>query len=93
MCIRDSLRATREGRHAEETETQEHGAGKRHHEGDLPEDRAVSYTHLRAHETVLDLVCRLLLDKKQTHNTHTHTHNVTLIIISDDPQNTDPHHQ
>ena len=27
---------------------------------------AVSYTHLRAHETVLDLVCRLLLEKKQT---------------------------
>ena len=27
--------------------------------------QAVSYTHLRAHETVLDLVCRLLLDKKQ----------------------------
>ena len=26
---------------------------------------AVSYTHLRAHETVLDLVCRLLLAKKQ----------------------------
>ena len=25
---------------------------------------AVSYTHLRAHETVLDLVCRLLLGKK-----------------------------
>ena len=24
---------------------------------------AVSYTHLRAHETVLDLVCRLLLVK------------------------------
>ena len=24
----------------------------------------VSYTHLRAHETVLDLVCRLLLEKK-----------------------------
>ena len=32
---------------------------------------AVSYTHLRAHETVLDLVCRLLLEKKtkQNHNT------------------------
>ena len=29
--------------------------------GNLP----VSYTHLRAHETVLDLVCRLLLEKKQ----------------------------
>ena len=30
----------------------------------------VSYTHLRAHETVLDLVCRLLLakKKKQTNN-------------------------
>ena len=27
---------------------------------------AVSYTHLRAHETVLDLVCRLLLEKKKT---------------------------
>ena len=25
----------------------------------------VSYTHLRAHETVLDLVCRLLLTKKK----------------------------
>ena len=24
----------------------------------------VSYTHLRAHEPVLDLVCRLLLEKK-----------------------------
>ena len=28
----------------------------------------VSYTHLRAHETVLDLVCRLLLEKKKKHN-------------------------
>ena len=25
---------------------------------------SVSYTHLRAHETVLDLVCRLLLEQK-----------------------------
>ena len=25
---------------------------------------AVSYTHLRAHETVLELVCRILLEKK-----------------------------
>ena len=30
---------------------------------------AVSYTHLRAHETVLDLVCRLLLEKKKTETT------------------------
>ena len=27
--------------------------------------RAVSYTHLRAHETSLHLVCRLLLEKKK----------------------------
>ena len=30
------------------------------------QDVPVSYTHLRAHETVLDLVCRLLLEKKNT---------------------------
>ena len=29
----------------------------------------VSYTHLRAHETVLDLVCRLLLDKTNYYST------------------------
>ena len=34
--------------------------------------QAVSYTHLRAHETVLDLVCRLLLEKK--------TSNITISI-------------
>ena len=32
---------------------------------DLEQIVAVSYTHLRAHETVLDLVCRLLLEKKK----------------------------
>ena len=30
--------------------------------GDTPVDRAVSYTHLRAHETEQDLVCRLLVE-------------------------------
>ena len=35
----------------------------------LGQDIAVSYTHLRAHETVLDLVCRLLLEKKKHYNT------------------------
>ena len=45
--------------------------------------KAVSYTHLRAHETVLDIVCRLLLEKKKrtlstalvtsvVHNSHIH---------------------
>ena len=47
----------------------------------------VSYTHLRAHETVLDLVCRLLLEKKNHINhklisiilfsTHLHKFSVT----------------
>ena len=31
----------------------------------FPDSTPVSYTHLRAHETVLDLVCRLLLEKKK----------------------------
>ena len=31
----------------------------------LAANKPVSYTHLRAHETVLDIVCRLLLEKKQ----------------------------
>ena len=34
--------------------------------------KAVSYTHLRAHETVLDLVCRLLLEKKKKKNQNNH---------------------
>ena len=37
--------------------------------GDVPavDREAVSYTHLRAHETPEHLVCRLLLEKKNTH--------------------------
>ena len=31
---------------------------------------AVSYTHLRAHETDSYLVCRLLLEKKKKTNVH-----------------------
>ena len=34
--------------------------------GSMPTPKPVSYTHLRAHETVLDLVCRLLLENKKT---------------------------
>ena len=32
--------------------------------------KSVSYTHLRAHETVLDIVCRLLLEKKKKQIVH-----------------------
>ena len=39
----------------------------------VPADGPVSYTHLRAHETVLDIGCRLLLVKKNT----PHTYNTT----------------
>ncbi len=41
----------------------------------------VSYTHLRAHETVLDLVCRLLLEKKQTNNCYDKTGIVTTNLL------------
>src|SRR5665648_1053639 len=34
--------------------------------GDKTASDPVSYTHLRAHETRHDLVCRLLLEKKKT---------------------------
>ena len=37
----------------------------------------VSYTHLRAHETVLDLVCRLLLEKKNHLTTSYHRSTLT----------------
>mgnify|MGYP003381550550 CR=1 FL=1 len=37
------------------------------------QQKPVSYTHLRAHETVLDLVCRLLLEKKKNKTTNTTT--------------------
>eukprot|EP00657_Telonema_sp_P-1_P010628 TRINITY_DN5134_c0_g1_i1.p1 TRINITY_DN5134_c0_g1~~TRINITY_DN5134_c0_g1_i1.p1 ORF type:complete len:162 (-),score=49.20 TRINITY_DN5134_c0_g1_i1:81-566(-) len=40
-------------------------AALRYHLTLLRQQYAVSYTHLRAHETVLDLVCRLLLEKKK----------------------------
>ena len=39
---------------------------------------AVSYTHLRAHETVLDLVCRLLLEKKKKTTNKINVHKYVL---------------
>ena len=41
---------------------------------------AVSYTHLRAHETVLDLVCRLLLEKK-SHQVYSHVLRIMLVTV------------
>ena len=42
------------------------------------EPESVSYTHLRAHETVLDLVCRLLLEKKKKTKYKRYRNNNTL---------------
>ena len=48
------------------------------------ETEPVSYTHLRAHETVLDLVCRLLLEKKKNKITKQRTKKLTTLL----PNNT-----
>ena len=39
-----------------------------HAHGSLGKHEPVSYTHLRAHETGRNLVCRLLLEKKKKKN-------------------------
>ena len=41
----------------------------------------VSYTHLRAHETVLDLVCRLLLEKKNKTTVHCRSASARLLPL------------
>ena len=81
MCIRDSLgeaiidggehlRERRRRCPARRRLGETRGAAQVARVGDVREQDAgvlgpVSYTHLRAHETVLDLVCRLLLEKKK----------------------------
>src|SRR5450756_1777396 len=60
----------RGGRGAPSVVGRNRGRGTRHAAGPPAANprpygtRAVSYTHLRAHETRHDLVCRLLLEKK-----------------------------
>src|SRR5664280_3461562 len=44
--------------------------------GISPTSISVSYTHLRAHETVLDIVCRLLLEKKNRQLKERHRHTI-----------------
>ena len=41
----------------------------------------VSYTHLRAHETVLDLVCRLLLEKKKYPTTNNSSSSANILEL------------
>ena len=70
MCIRDRRIVGDEA--VEQGDAEELGEGVHHsrHDAVAHEASAVSYTHLRAHETVLDLVCRLLLEKKKTRVEH-----------------------
>ena len=65
MCIRDSLHQAVDvgGRLDVGAHVVVVGEADAVREQVAPEP--VSYTHLRAHETVLDLVCRLLLEKKK----------------------------
>ena len=44
---------------------------------------AVSYTHLRAHETVLDIVCRLLLEIKKKNTQSARLRSMSTTIIND----------
>ena len=65
MCIRDSTDSVHRGVGDTDRPVLGEGQGADRVEIGVGDVHPVSYTHLRAHETVLDLVCRLLLEKKQ----------------------------
>ena len=54
--------------------------------------RSVPYTHLRAHETVLDIVCRLLLEKKKLLNTRAFTPDIFFYLYPLSPHSILPKH-
>ena len=69
MCIRDRYKKLLKNKAGHEVIVAVLDGGVDINHEDLKQNiwvnpKAVSYTHLRAHETVLDLVCRLLLEKK-----------------------------
>ena len=64
MCIRDSYGAYAIGNDAPDLAVAAAAARISATAAFDMASRAVSYTHLRAHETVLDIVCRLLLETK-----------------------------
>ena len=82
MCIRDSQWQAAGATHIAVNTMRAGFATVEQHLAALRQFKAVSYTHLRAHETVLDLVCRLLLEKKKK-NTQTQLQR---------HQDTDTHH-
>ena len=79
MCIRDRSQAIQHVTQGVSgaREANDQLAEELHRVREMHASSTVSYTHLRAHETVLDLVCRLLLEKKkqqqQLHTTVTQT--------------------
>ena len=80
MCIRDSATIERLKQEVKQyqVESEELAAEVKMLEVELAESsKPVSYTHLRAHETVLDLVCRLLLEKKNNMSTPPHSTSTT----------------
>ena len=80
MCIRDRVHAVVAGLDQRQAvmpgvDVEEIGAERLfdvvgQSEAEHVDIEPVSYTHLRAHETVLDLVCRLLLEKKKKQKTN-----------------------
>ena len=65
MCIRDSFSSEQKGLAQGPEATGVSLLIGRKKNANLALYPPVSYTHLRAHETALDLVCRLLLEKKR----------------------------
>ena len=65
MCIRDSLPGVGEVELGDVDPVLLRQLDEDPDRGGGEDPEPVSYTHLRAHETVLDLVCRLLLEKKK----------------------------
>ena len=66
MCIRDRARAGEQGKGFAVVADEVRKLAERSSLATKEITGSVSYTHLRAHETVLDLVCRLLLEKKKS---------------------------
>ena len=76
MCIRDRVNGQRAQFHNARDAVLAGLAMVHQHFMLIPRFTAVSYTHLRAHETVLDIVCRLLLEKKKNKHININYHNL-----------------
>ena len=80
MCIRDSLDLALAEGLGEGFGVEALGGGDLGQSLVAGDDHPVSYTNLRAHETVLDIVCRLLLaNKKKQKKKKLHTRSILLL--------------